>query len=204
MSHPLYDNTFEIIASWRNLQVSIPIVLFTNEVGWLVLFVTWWACNINYWHSLMYEVITLCHHCAWWCLGTYWCQFISSLNDHDDIIKWKHFPYYRPFVQGIHWSPVNSPRRGQWRRALMFSLIWAWINGWVNNRDAGDLRCHRADYDVTVMWTQSYICIFFQVFLDTCCNSKQYCRKANSNSICHQDLWQHILSLCTVCLYSSK
>ena len=30
---------------------------------------------------------------------------------HDDIIKWRHFPNYRPFVQGIHWSPVNSRQR---------------------------------------------------------------------------------------------
>ena len=34
----------------------------------------------------------------------------------------------------------------------MFSLIWAWIKDWVNNREAGDLRRHRAHYDVTVMW----------------------------------------------------
>ena len=33
----------------------------------------------------------------------------------------------------------------------MFSLIFAWINGWVNNREAGYLRRHRAHYDVTVM-----------------------------------------------------
>ena len=33
----------------------------------------------------------------------------------------------------------------------MFSLICAWINGWVNNREVGDLRCHRAHHDVTVM-----------------------------------------------------
>ena len=39
-------------------------------------------------------------------------------------------------------SPVNSPHKGQWHRALMFSLICAWLNGWVNNREAGDLRCH--------------------------------------------------------------
>ena len=38
-------------------------------------------------------------------------------------IKWKHFPRYWPFVWGIHWSPVNSPHKGQWGRALMFSLI---------------------------------------------------------------------------------
>ena len=30
-------------------------------------------------------------------------------------------------------------------------LICAWINGWVNNRDAGDLSRHRAHYHVTVM-----------------------------------------------------
>ena len=36
--------------------------------------------------------------------------------------------------------PVISPHKGQLRRALMFSLISAWINGWVNNLEAGDLR----------------------------------------------------------------
>ena len=70
---------------------------------------------------------------------------------HDDVIKWKHFPRYWPFVRGIHRSPVNSPHNGQWRGALMFSLICIWINGWVNNREAGDLRRHRVHYDVTVM-----------------------------------------------------
>ena len=70
---------------------------------------------------------------------------------HDDVIKWKYFPRYWPFVRGIHRSPVNSPHKGQWRVALMFSLICTWINGWVINRKAGDLRCHRAHYDVTVM-----------------------------------------------------
>ena len=47
--------------------------------------------------------------------------------------------------------PVNSPHRGQWRGALMFTLICVWINGWVNNREAGDLRRYRGHYDVTVM-----------------------------------------------------
>ena len=71
---------------------------------------------------------------------------------HDDVIKWKHFPRYWPFVRGIHRSPVNSPHKGQWRGALMFSLICVWINVWVNNREAGDLICHRAHYGVIVMW----------------------------------------------------
>ena len=72
---------------------------------------------------------------------------------HDEVIKWKHFPRYWPFVWGIHRSPVNSPHKGQWRGALMFSLICVWINGWENNREAGDLRHYRAHYDVTVMYS---------------------------------------------------
>ena len=75
----------------------------------------------------------------------------ASKSVHDDLIKWKHFPRYWPFVRGIHWPPVNSPYKGQWRGALMFSLICAWINGWVNNREAGDLRRYRAHYDVILM-----------------------------------------------------
>ena len=63
----------------------------------------------------------------------------------------QHFPRYWPFVRGIHRPPVNSPHKDQRRGALMFSLICAWINGWVNNREAGDLRRHRAHCDVIVM-----------------------------------------------------
>ena len=64
---------------------------------------------------------------------------------HDDVIKWKHFLRYWPFVRGIHLSPVNSPHKGQWRGALMFSLSCVWINGWVNNHQAGDFRRYRAN-----------------------------------------------------------
>ena len=41
--------------------------------------------------------------------------------------------------------------KGQWRGVLMFYLIWDWMNDWVNNRDAGDLRRHCAHYDDRVM-----------------------------------------------------
>ena len=51
---------------------------------------------------------------------------------------------------------MKSPHKGQWRGALMFSLICVWINRWVNNREADDLRCYRAHYDVTAMWQISY------------------------------------------------
>ena len=63
---------------------------------------------------------------------------IQLSTNHDDVIKLKHFPRYWPVVRGIHRSPVNSPHKGQWRGALILSLIYGWTNGWVNNRDAGD------------------------------------------------------------------
>ena len=98
---------------------------------------------------------------------------VGDGNWHDDVIKWKHFPRYWPFVRGIHRSPVNSPHKGQWRGALMFSLICVWINGWVSNREAGDLRRYRAHYDVTVMgtWIRAIWCTTFYLWLrggDTC------------------------------------
>ena len=73
-------------------------------------------------------------------------------NWYDDVITWKHFPIYWPFVRRIHRSPVNSPHKGQWRGALLFSLTCAW----VNNREAGDLR--RDHYDVTVMSWYRILC----------------------------------------------
>ena len=76
---------------------------------------------------------------------------VCDAMQHDDVIKWKHFPRYWPFVREIHRSTVNSSYKGQWRGALMFSLIWARINRLVNNREAGDLRRYRAHFDVIVM-----------------------------------------------------
>ena len=80
------------------------------------------------------------------------CMFCRIyLTLHIDVIKWKHFPRHRPFVRGIHRSRVDSPHRGQWRGALMFSLIRAWKSSWANNRDVNDLIHRRAHDDVAVM-----------------------------------------------------
>ena len=81
-----------------------------------------------------------------------WCLIVNvyiAIKFHDDVIKWKHFPRYWPFVRWIHRSPVIFPHKGQCRGALMFYLICVWIYGWVNNREAGDLRRYRPHYDVT-------------------------------------------------------
>ena len=83
-------------------------------------------------------------------LKTHICVTLMSqcMSFHDDVIKWKHFPRYWHFVRGSHRSSVKSPHKGQWRGALMFIWSAPWINGWVKNREAGDLRRHRAHYDV--------------------------------------------------------
>ena len=96
-----------------------------------------------------------CHR--WHCRLSH--QWRQSLHHRDDVIKWKPFLCYWPFVRGIHRSPVNSPHKGQWRGALMLSLICTWINGWVSNGEAGDLKHHHAHYDVSVMMiTLSFQC----------------------------------------------
>ena len=73
------------------------------------------------------------------------------MNLHDNVIISNHCSRYLPFVRGSHRSQVNSPHKSRCREALMFSLICDWTNGWVNNRDPGDLRRYCAHYDTTVM-----------------------------------------------------
>ena len=91
------------------------------------------------------------HHFEWRRMVTKAIQNICcwrNFTEHDDVIKRKHSPPYWPFVRGIHRPQVNSPHKGQWRGALMFSLICAWTNVWVNNHS------HSAQYDVIVMMTK--------------------------------------------------
>ena len=134
---------------------------------------TWihWACtiiHISFWEyaersrgiACLLSHSVACHHCWHWYWGGEWGVPTASVNwecsfcrpcfcsNHDDVLKWKHFPHYWAFVRWIHWSPVNSSRH--WR-GVLFSFKCAWINGCETNRKAGDLRRHRADYDVTVM-----------------------------------------------------
>ena len=54
-------------------------------------------------------------------------------------------------------SPASGefPHKGEWRGALMFFFICAWVNGWVNNGEAGDLRRHHAHCDVIVMFLRN-------------------------------------------------
>ena len=79
------------------------------------------------------------------------CKYQRYHNDHDDVIKWRHFPRHWPFVRGIYgrqWIPLTKTSD-----ADLWCFLWfkqAWINHWVNNGEAGDLRRHQAHHDVTV------------------------------------------------------
>ena len=92
-------------------------------------------------------------------LDTFWCN-IQNVDywfwPWSFVAWWRHqmetFSALLAICVGNSPVPVNSPHKGQWRGALMFSLICTRINGWINNGEAGDLRRHRAHYDVTATW----------------------------------------------------
>ena len=71
----------------------------------------------------------------------------SIVTIHDDVIKWKKISALLVLCKG---NPTESPHKGQWRRALIISLICVLTTGLANNRAAGYLIRHCAHYDVTV------------------------------------------------------
>ena len=104
------------------------------------------------------------------------------------------------FVRGIHWSPVNSPHKAQWRGALMISLVCTWINGGVNNRDTGDFRCHGAHYDVIKLFNYRRISTYrgkcFHLMTSSCkCwtarLSWQHYVWSWPSGLCHQVIFTH-------------
>ena len=88
---------------------------------------------------------------------------MNTVSDHDDVIKWKHFPRYWPFVRGIHRSAVDSPHIGRWRGTLIFFLICTRTNGWLNNRDAGDLRHNHTRYDTIAMFPAVQVDVMIRI-----------------------------------------
>ena len=104
---------------------------------------------------------------AWWIqrprLTLYLCQCYAANT------WWRHemetFSALLAICAGNSPVLVNSPHKGQWRGALVFSLICVWNNGWENNREAGDLRRYRAHYDVIVMSIVIYLTLLYRNFL---------------------------------------
>ena len=143
-------NETEEIKSWaakwiRACLMSLNVLFQNHFIEWRykVTYLNTFSTNLWNLSLMMSNTIKLFHN---------WLGAVCADDyTHDDVIKWKHSPPSWPFVRGIHRSPVNSPHKGQWRGALMFPLNCAWINSWVNNREAGDLRRHHAHDDVSVM-----------------------------------------------------
>ena len=174
-----------------NIQWVSQLYLTTQECFQIHIFFPLWKqlistrfyCIIRFFFSSPQMDLLVLIHCNMHLLSNYG-------SHHDDVIKWKHFPSYWPFVQGIHQSPVNSPHKGQWRRTLVFSLICVWINGWVNNREAGDLRRYLDHYDVTVM--QKPHCVFtFDIFclFNRFCNYLTSCTHLTMVYLKHKSLF---------------
>ena len=140
--------TFKVSFAYRIMTYYSTHVHFTwnNDIfmtsPMLFLLMIFW---VQLWRS--YDIFTTDTPCLTYDSET-WGVFCKL---HGGVIKWRHFPRYWPFVLGIPQSPANSCHKGQWRWAFMFSMIYAWISCSVNNCAAGDLRCHHAHYDITVM-----------------------------------------------------
>ena len=125
----------------------------TKQVGvfWNIM-KEWWICHIIS-ISRLHVVHIEPHHAVssfakWGCfrvINSLWFWLIQ-----DDVIKWI-FSASLALCEGNPPAPVEFHYKGQWRRILMFTLICARTNDLANNRNAGELRRHRAHHDVTVM-----------------------------------------------------
>ena len=76
---------------------------------------------------------------------------------HDNVMIWKHFPHYWPFVSKIHQSPVFSRHKGPLIRILdaffvlsLDKLVKKTVE-WVMNLD-----------DTTLMWRHWMTCFVFR------------------------------------------
>ena len=80
----------------------------------------------------------------------------STISSHDDVIKWKHFPLYWPFVRGIHRSPVTGEFPSQRPVTRSFCVFfYLHLNKRLSKQSRRRwFRRHRAHYDVSVMSTQ--------------------------------------------------
>ena len=67
-----------------------------------------------------------------WCIRC----LIGGCHQHDEVIKWKHFPCYWPFVQGFHWSLVNSPSQTPVMRSFDVSFDLC-LKKWLSKQSRG-------------------------------------------------------------------
>ena len=137
-------------------STSICIKDFPNQTTCVISYV---CCVTMYFDQpLSRELILRPLKYNWFSFSTisrHWCVIKSfPWEDKHTIAVWRH--QMEQFSALLAFCAGNSPVTGEFpaQRPVtrsFASLICAWINGWVNNREAGDLRRHRAHYDVIVM-----------------------------------------------------
>ena len=82
-------------------------------------------------------------------------QLVRKNMNHDDVIKWEHFPCYWPFVREIHWWPVDSPQMPVTRSFAVFfdPRLKKWLSKQSRRRWfetlLRSLWCHRFDIQHT-------------------------------------------------------
>ena len=103
--------------------------------------------NWKRFHQRKYLWNCLCKVSAILLRSRFW--IIVQMSWHDDVIKWKHFPHYWPFVRGIpghRWIPHTKASDAE---------LWCFdlrLNKWLSKQSGGwNLRRHHAHYDVIVM-----------------------------------------------------
>ena len=115
-----YLSVIFVFISSGNKHKNNPL-MSTETVRHSSTYIILYLCRMNRWRMYRHQCNFYSSHSTLW-------QKISMVQFvHYDVIKWKHFPRYWPFVRGIHRPLVSSPHKGQWCRALMFPLICAWI-----------------------------------------------------------------------------
>ena len=97
-----------------------------------------------------------------------WRQYTNGINTTRGNIwhnraarRCKKLSFSSDCIPWCHHMETFSTLLGIYAGTLMFSLICAWMNGWVNNREAGDLKRHRAHYYVIVMIYPVSIKLYF-------------------------------------------
>ena len=124
-----------------------------------------WIKKLIIWKPQAKAIYQQWHRVIFYAYGTYlghlqkaWCGYNTAhITKFYEFEKswWRHqmetFSALLTLCAGN--SPVSCefPSQRSVTRSLDVSLICAWINAWVNNREAGDLRLHRGHYDVIVM-----------------------------------------------------
>ena len=78
-------------------------------------------------------------------------------NVHDDVIKWEHFSALLAICLGNSTVTGEFPAQRQVARSIdVVFFIYAWMNGWVNDREADDLKRPPIMTSHQWLWNDSY------------------------------------------------